>query len=284
MAPDVHFLMPLKAPCVAGMHWPTTATLAVESMVALLGQSDPRFTLHLLCHTPPDDLPAHASLRVHVVTHPAPPADADLATRMRDKALKLAHGYQVIRDGMAQAGAFVVQADADDFVHGELTAVLLDGEPPQGRIFKSGLYYDAGLGRAWEIDRFHVLCGTCAAPFFAPGEIPDLADAVDQDLAALGDRFWPLSIRHGDWVDRAAAAGRPLSPLPFPGAVYRINTGTNNHGPRRVRFRHRHPFFYRRFTDQGGTTWVHQPDLARALAPFNAMPPGARGYRPSRGP
>lgn len=272
MSPQVHFILPLKAPSVAGDLWQTTCALAVDSVAALLGQTDSRFTVHLICHTSPDGLPAHASVHLHHARFPAPVPHADLRTRMRDKALKLAQGYGIIRNQMTREGAFIIQMDADDFVHKDLTAHLLSTTPPAGAIFEHGLYYDAHLGRAWEIDRFHILCGTCAAPFFRTEDIPCLDHAVTMDLEQLGQLFWPLSIRHGEWSARAAQAGQPLAPLPFPGAIYRVNTGANNHGPRRVRFRHRYPILYRRFKDQGGTTWTYRGDLTAALAPFNAVP------------
>ncbi len=269
----VHFIMPLKARQVAGATWPLISGLCAESLTAFVSQSDPRFHIHLVVHDWPDlsSLPGDLAQRitVHRVAFPPPRDDAPLTERMLDKARKLAHAYGAIRPDLGSSGAYTVQVDADDLVHRDLTAHLLTAWPKNGVWFEYGLYYDYSLNRAWEIDHFHKVCGTCAALRLRAQDIPDLgALETYTDLADLGHRFWALDIHHGDWPAMAEGAGRPLSALPFPGAVYRINTGANNHGPRRVRLRHRLPGLYRRFQDQGGTHWVHRPDLGQVLEAF----------------
>ena len=137
-----------------------------------------------------------------------------------DKGRRLLAGYRAA----AEAGSeYVMFADDDDFVSRRLSGFVRAHRGAPGWCLVDGYKYSPGERFLVHIDHFWRRCGT--------------SHVVRTDLyRLLGDPDDPdddyLSHYFGDHLfirGALAEAGRPLAPLPFPGAVYRV-AHANSHG------------------------------------------------------
>lgn len=144
-----------------------------------------------------------------------------------DKGTKIAIGLIAARDFEPE---FVMAVDADDFVHRELAAFVRARPGHPGWVVKRGLMYSCNRN-AYRVHRkFYRVCGTSfIIPFEAYDVSPDLtASATQQEIAeAFGERLEHV-LEHGWAFDWWRKHGRILEPLPFPGAVYRVENGENH--------------------------------------------------------
>lgn len=68
------------------------------------------------------------------------------------------------------------------------------------------------------------MCGTSSIVNYSPEELP-LGEA-DIDDPEIGERY-PIRAPHHEILERRRAVGKPLAVLPFPGAVYVVETNDN---------------------------------------------------------
>lgn len=149
---------------------------------------------------------------------PVPEGPIRHAAVRRDKGARIHAGLVA-----AQPSGHVMVVDYDDFVSRRLAQLVADHPNAPGWVVEDGYIYDGGP-LVIKRSRFNRLCGTSLI--------------VRADLLKIPANPGEADI---DWVDRAlgshiflrddlADQGTPLSPTPFPGAVYRIGHGANTSG------------------------------------------------------
>jgi hypothetical protein len=172
-----------------------------------------------------------------------------------DKGTKIAIGLIAARNF---APEYVMAVDADDFVHRELAAFVQARPGRSGWFVKRGWMYSSGRNAYRLHRRFYRACGTSfIIPFDAYEVPPELTvSATQQEIAeAFGEKLEHV-LEHGWAFDWWREHGRILEPLPFPGAVYRLENGENHSGYQLL-----------------GPAWPYRPHLYRDFA-----------IRPSRTP
>jgi hypothetical protein len=146
-----------------------------------------------------------------------------------DKGTKIAIGLIAAR---AFAPEYVMAVDADDFVHRELAAFVGARPGRPGWFVKRGWMYSSTRNAYRLHRRFYRACGTSFIIPFDAYEVPlDLTVAATQpEIAeAFGEKLEHV-LEHGWAFDWWRDHGRVLEPLPFPGAVYRLENGENHSG------------------------------------------------------
>jgi hypothetical protein len=178
---------------------------------------------------PPFPLPQHA---VFVDVDFPPPSDVNgprtgRAPVIWDKGTKTAIGLVAAREYRPD---YVMALDADDFVHRDVTAFVHAHSGHDGWVVKRGWVYSRARNAYRLRRRFYRVCGTS---FIIPFEAYDVPTALtvaatQHEIAeAFGERL-EKTLEHGYAFDYWRKQGRNLESLPFPAAVYHMDTGENH--------------------------------------------------------
>ncbi len=149
---------------------------------------------------------------------------------LRDKGTKLAVGLLA---AAGQQPCHLMFVDADDYVSRRLAGLAAACPQAPGWVINDGYVYSASSQLVKPVDRFNERCGSSLLLRSSLFDLPDLPLTSTQD--ELIDGFGEFTIRdlfgsHRAAVAHFADAGNPLTPVPFPGAVYRVDTGENHSG------------------------------------------------------
>lgn len=181
---------------------------------------------------PPFELP-RSTYFVPVDFDPPPAVNgphAAIETFVWDKGTKIGIGLLAAREHRPDR---VMVYDADDFVSSRLAAFSNDRPGPFGWLITDGLIYSGRRGVSRRTDRLNRICGTSAIVPWEAFAVPDdlgLDATQDEVGAAFGERLRRIMGAHreaGEWL---VEHGFAMSPLPFPGAVYHVETGENHAG------------------------------------------------------
>ncbi|CAN7585885.1 glycosyltransferase family 2 protein [Mycolicibacterium frederiksbergense] len=147
-----------------------------------------------------------------------------------DKGTKVGIGLIAAREFGPE---YVMQVDADDFVHRDLVSFVSGHPGHPGWVLKRGVMYSRSRN-CYTLQR--KLFRICGSSFIVPldaYEVPEdlTVNATQQQIAAAyGDGLEQVLGNHRYslewWQDR----GRVLEPLPFSGAAYQVDTGENHSG------------------------------------------------------
>jgi hypothetical protein len=226
------FLIPVKHPARASSYTLVTDLLRL-TLASLARQTLPAFSTYVVCNEVPSW--AGSLQRAQFIKVDFPPArppdqaDEQHSWVFRDKGSKTAVALdRAQRDGATH----VMTVDADDFVSRRLAEHVTAEPTVPGWFFPTGLIYSRLFRIAEMQSQFWSHCGTShivrtefmpAPPSFgaapALGEVSEAYDPWFLDNV-LGN--------HGDWQRHFTALGHPLRPLPFPGAVWQVDTGENS--------------------------------------------------------
>jgi hypothetical protein len=220
----ISFVVPLKSARVS-RDWKLARRLLDRTLRSACAQSHPDYRVLLICH----ELPSGVTLprQCSAITAPfAPPeltTDDDLTTDdalfalHSDKGRKLLYGLERVRSG---TGGYVMFLDADDLVSNRLAAFVAEHEGENGWYMDLGYKMVAGGRWLYPRRRFYRECGSSyilrsdLAPFPSGG-----AD-YSRDLNDFHVRRYVV---HAYIRENMAKLGYPLKPLPFYGAIYRVN-------------------------------------------------------------
>lgn len=218
-----HFIVPVRHPSTV-TRLDEQRTRIEALLASMAAQTDPRFLCHVVVN-PEQALPPLPPFARRVDLD-IPPSARLAAAQSRDEvydAIQLDKGARVaaaVRD--VAPDDLVMVADDDDLVARRLVAFALRRHAREGAttlwVVDKGYGWDGGA-KAWPINNFHRTCGTSLiVPAhryrFRPGREAQDPEAALDDLRELGS--------HRRIVDTEVAAGRPVAPVPFRAAIYRL--------------------------------------------------------------
>jgi len=212
---DFTFGIPVRSQ-VTAKNWGTVCQLFEATLNTVLNQTDENLRVIVACHELPE-VSAISDPRVVIAEAPFP-RPSSLLDQMVDKGRKWRLIGATLR---TLGGGYLMPLDADDLVSNRLVAFARRDAHPNGYILREGYEFDVGKRRMRVAPRFNRLCGSSAIIRFDADELPQ---SFDEESSCYFSRFG----NHIYWEDVAAAAGRPLKPLPFRGAVYVMNNGENH--------------------------------------------------------
>jgi len=212
------FVIPLRNATVTD-QWPLVEQLCRETVASVLAQDCADFQAIVVCKEEPDlgqNLPAQ--LTVVSDEFPDPPSHKE---QLADKYRKLQRGLVEVRTRInSEDSTHVMVVDADDLVSRRLAGFVAERRDQPGWIFEQGYYHQAGKQRVVLHDDFHLYCGTSAIVRCRAEDLPESMNQPKEEIPILAAGHHEIARRH-------AEAETPLAPLPFPGAVYRVETGEN---------------------------------------------------------
>lgn len=195
--------------------WEISCRLLGNTLRSVLRQTDPAFEVVITGH----EKPALEELGDPRVTFLTAPFDkpADPSGYCADKRSKRKNNAIYIKE---RGGGYITYLDSDDLVSRNLINYIRYNGDPNGYIFKTGYLMDYRTKVIGIYADFDKHCGSCAA-------IYSTAERIDPE------GFGPFMTLHDGhkghplWQSLAAMEGRPLRPVPFPAAVYVVNTSQN---------------------------------------------------------
>jgi hypothetical protein len=221
--PVLTFVIPVRHPDNA-KDWGMIKRHLGETARSFAAQDHPGWRAVIVANHGADlpDLPAGVlAKRVDFPPNPLPhpPARDRRAASQRtehlDKGRRLLAGMLHALDLSDGAPGHFMIVDNDDFVHRGLTSFVAANPQANGWYFREGYIWSENGTILYRHDGFEQECGTSHIirhDLFCPPGRPAIIDEAQTRI--LGD--------HNGWREHFAAAGAPLAPLPFCGAVYRV--------------------------------------------------------------
>jgi hypothetical protein len=210
------FIVPLRSPETC-LDWNTVSTLCNDTLDSLTKQNSEEYQILLVCNKPPLNLIDHDRITVVQASFPIPSSRSE----------RFGDIYRKIKRGMVEAkrlqlvkpdsSAFVMRVDADDLVSDRL-ASFVQGHPDRdGWYFPTGYIHEIGKDHLFLRPRFTTVCGTS---HIFNCNYADFPDSMDTPSTEWLETVW----QHLNVNKLLQPINRKLNPLPFPGAIYQINS------------------------------------------------------------
>ena len=196
------FLVPLKNRACSN-DWDTVSRFCRSAIASMLANSQSHVVL--ICRDEPDGIEKSNNLTIHAIDAPTPTTPQEM---MVDKYRKLAAGLELAR---SYAPCWLMRADADDLISNRIHPYIEGNPGPRAWYAETGWIHRSG---PWLEKRrnFHKFCGTSCLTYVTPDE--------------LSEESYLLSQGHNIIVDYLKLRTNTRA-LPFPAAIYRLETGEN---------------------------------------------------------
>jgi hypothetical protein len=198
-----------------------TTRLLSGTLRSILDQTNPAFRVVICGHERPD-LPELNDPRIEFLSCNDPPPEQ--AGRLRSD--KLRKRRIILAHLRSMDDVYLMPLDADDLVSKNLVDHVIRNQNPFGYIIEQGLAFDYGRGAVapvpgvWSAS-FDRVCGSCGIFRVRGEELPTLSAAEVGEVATI------IMGSHSYWKIGMEEMGRPLSVVPFVGAAYVVNHGSN---------------------------------------------------------
>jgi hypothetical protein len=226
------FIIPLRHP-QNSPDWPALKRRLSQTIRSIAAQDDPRWRAIIVANEGADLPELPSNFKVVAVKFPPNPMfeqgnndrEAFLDSCRVDKGRRVLTGVL-----QADRGGFSMVVDDDDFVSCRLARFAADHPEESGWYIQNGYIWGDGGKLIYEYPDFWKFCGTSHIVRTALYELP--ATLEDADSSYLRKIFGSHVFVRG----YLEARGKPLEPLPFLGAVYRIgHTGAHSRSPGLIR-------------------------------------------------
>lgn len=207
------FVIPLRGKASSN-DWEAVSRDVRRTLRSVLNQSDGRFRVLLSCAEVPD-LANISDERLTILTGAYPVARTFMEKASDKRAKKRAAGAYLGERG----GGYVMLLDADDYVSRDLVKHVLTSDNRSGYYFDEGYILYALTNTFEKIGSFFKKCGSCYVTYFEPEELPK--NRTDENTAFEAYKNHRLA------RETAAEQGKMLERVPFPAAVYVLETGEN---------------------------------------------------------
>ncbi len=212
------FVIPLRHPRNSP-NWPALKHRLSDTMRSIAGQDDGRWRAIVVANEDADLPPLPDKFAVKRVDFPP-----NLMFERRENDLeafrdcvRLDKGRRVLAGILeADSSGYVMVVDDDDFVSCRLTGFVADHFGENGWYVRNGYLWGDGGRLIFEYADFSKYCGTSHIIRKALYELPATVEAADPDALR---KIFGSHIFIRDYLERL---GKPLQPLPFVGAIYRV--------------------------------------------------------------
>ncbi|MCW5312824.1 glycosyltransferase family 2 protein [Nostoc sp. KVJ3] len=212
------FVIPLKSPQVSN-SWELVTQSFERSIKSICNQTSSDFHAIVVCHEQPKIEFNHPQITYITVDFP-PPNETDWVARGdTDKGRKILKGLMYAHQF---SPTHTMPVDADDCISKNLAAFIKQHPNSNGWFINKGYKYKEGSKYIY-IKRkdFYSMCGTSNIIRYDLNFLPENAE-YDR-----GYGYYKYYIDHGKLRGVLENKNKIIEPLPFPGAVYIVETGEN---------------------------------------------------------
>ncbi|MBE9046306.1 glycosyltransferase family 2 protein [Pleurocapsales cyanobacterium LEGE 10410] len=228
------FIIPLKSAKVSN-SWERVSLLLERTLRSICHQTCAKYKVIVVCHEKPDINFNHSNLTYLSVDFPIPTWERsdDYDTRRIDKQKKIFMGLNYASRFNPTHVMFV---DADDCVSKYLAEFVSQNPQSNGWNFAQGYEYIDGRKNIFLLKKnFSSRCGTSNIVKY---------DLVKPEPDFKIDDVYPRWLFHGRYISKQLRdKGYSLEVLPFPGAVYIIDNGTNIYSQKQIRIQSAHSIY-----------------------------------------
>ena len=212
------FVIPLRHPHNSP-DWPALKRRLADTMRSIAGQDDVRWRAIIVANEGSDLPPLPDNFKVKQVDFPPNPmfeqGKNDLEA-FRDS-VRLDKGRRVLAGILeADRSGYVMVVDDDDFVSCRLSGFVAGHLGENGWYVRNGYIWGDGGRLIYEYADFSKYCGTSHIVRTALYELPASVEAADPDYLR---RIFGSHVFIREYLEQR---GKPLQPLPFVGAIYRV--------------------------------------------------------------
>lgn len=223
------FIVPLKAKAISA-NWSVVCANLRATIKSVLNQTDSRFNIIVSGSDHPDlgDIDDNR-LTVLIDDYEVPLSFLDKAM---DKRAKKRAAASYIRSNTA-GGCYVMLLDADDLISRNLVEYVLADDNREGYLIEDGYLLFSKTNIVEKVSAFWSRCGSCYICYFLADQLPKSPSDTDTFFEEYRNHRLAASV--------AQSQGKFFVNIPFPAAIYRLETGENlsNHHPnRRIFSRH----------------------------------------------
>ena len=172
----------------------------------------------IACHEAPD-LGDCSERNVHILSVPFAP-ELDVKNRIADKMRKRMFTGAWLRANLSHEGMYVMFLDADDLVHKDLAAYVLEHDNRRSYLIDKGYRYDCSSGL---LDRrssaFYRVSASSFIGYFTKEDLPNSWNDGEAPLA----KFDVYPHGHGEYGVIAAQMGKSPDKVPFYAVTYLMN-------------------------------------------------------------
>lgn len=216
------FAVPV-APFRDATQWQHLNTMLSETLRSVFNSTNGNFRVLVAGHERPEALDLFNDPRLEFieVAFGKPESSEEGRQDKRRKRWAIAARFREI------GGGYFMYLDADDYIHRELTAYILDDDNKTGYFIPEGYALDyknrvlAAIPGAWRKPFNHV-CGSSGIIYFEERDLP--ARAYPSQKLRLDNYF---KIRNHLSFEEVTLRDKPNAPVPFPAAIYNINNELN---------------------------------------------------------
>ena len=227
---ELVFIAPLRHPDTTN-SWGKISSLLGDTLKSVCGQDNPDFQVIVVCNKQPVNIPEHPNVTYLQVDYP-PPATIDIDKGgldfiQIDKGTKMVAGLIHAR---IYKPRYVMFFDADDLVSNRLCSFLKQTPESHGWYVSHGYLLVDANNKMYNLDNFQEYCGTCNILNFKVLPEIDLSDQASQTeiLQSVNHKYLKFALGGHRVLHRFQEnIGKPMKQLPFPGAVYRTEHGSN---------------------------------------------------------
>lgn len=223
MTAILNFVIPILHPQNAE-NWQVVKENLIETIRSVSGQDSNNWRAIIVANKEADlpDMPPKFEVK-YVDFLPNPTFDVDkhdveiFRSNLRlDKGRRLLSGMLLAKEKSTEDD-YVMTVDGDDFISCRLASFVAKNPDSNGWYMPTGYFWDE---KGYLLHKNHVFsrrCGTSHIIKIGLMSLPRSLDVADVDYirSMLGSHIFIKDV-----LDKQ---GTPLEPLPFPGAVYRIN-------------------------------------------------------------
>ncbi|MDJ0900335.1 MAG: glycosyltransferase family A protein [Xenococcus sp. MO_188.B8] len=220
------FIIPVKSAKISN-SWERVCRLFERTIRSVCNQTYSDFRVIVVCHEKPDIKFEHPNI-TYISVDFLPPTwenNDDYSSRRIDKQKKIFVGLTNVRRFNPTHVMFV---DADDCVSKHLAQFVSQNLDSNGWMFSKGYEYIDGSKSIFLVQKFFSSrCGTSSIVKY---------DLVEPDRDFKIDDVHPKWLFHGHKIEKQLLhKGYSLDILPFPGAVYITDNGSNIFTQRQMR-------------------------------------------------
>ncbi|MEH1891960.1 MAG: glycosyltransferase family A protein [Nostoc sp.] len=212
------FVIPLKSAKVSN-SWERVTQLFERCIKSVCNQTSPNFRVIVVCHEKPKIEFTHPHL-TYIIVDFSPPNETDpVANGDTDKGRKILKGLIYARQF---SPTHTMTVDADDCVSKELAKFIQQHPDSNGWFINKGYKYQEGSNYIYiKRSKFYKMCGSCNIIRYDLNDLPETAEYN------RGYGYYRYYIDHAKIRDILKNKAKAIKSLPFPGAVYILETGEN---------------------------------------------------------